>query len=108
MLVLGQDQDSPGGDFSFEQALVGGLDEVAIYDRVLSAEQIRNIFTATTCGERCDGIDNDQDGKVDEGFLGSAPACPAASCGEIAATSGFGPGDYFSSVTPNVPLTCRF
>ncbi|HEU4581138.1 MAG TPA: LamG-like jellyroll fold domain-containing protein [Polyangiaceae bacterium] len=107
-LVLGQDQDSLDGDFSFEQALIGGLDEVAIYDRVLSPDQIRGIFTATTCGERCDGVDNDGDGKIDEGFLGSSPACPAASCGAIAATSGFGPGDYFSSVTPAVPLTCYF
>jgi hypothetical protein len=108
VLVLGQDQDSLDGDFSFEQALVGGLDEVAIYDRVLSSDQIRTIYTATTCGERCDGIDNDGDGKVDEGFLGSSPACPASSCGEIAATSGFGPGDYFSRDTPTVPLTCYF
>jgi hypothetical protein len=108
VLVLGQDQDSLDGDFSFEQALVGGLDEVAIYDRVLSPEQIRTIFTATTCGERCDGIDNDGDGKVDEGLLGSSAACPASSCGEIAATSGFGPGDYFSRDTPSVPLTCYF
>jgi len=108
VLVLGQDQDSLGGAFSFEQAVVGGLDEVAIYDRVLSPEQIRAVFTATTCGERCDGLDNDSDGKVDEGFLGSSPACPAASCGLIAVSSAFGPGDYFSSVTPGVPLTCPF
>jgi Concanavalin A-like lectin/glucanases superfamily len=108
VLVLGQDQDSLNADFSAEQALIGGLDEVAIYDRVLSPEQIRTIFTATTCGERCDGIDNDGDGKVDEGFLGSAPACAAPSCDAIAASSAFGSGDYFSSVTPTVPLTCSF
>ncbi|HKO90602.1 MAG TPA: LamG-like jellyroll fold domain-containing protein [Polyangiaceae bacterium] len=108
VLALGQDQDALGGGFSFEQAVVGGLDEVAIYDRVLSPEQIRAVFTATTCGERCDGVDNDGDGKLDEGFLGSSPACPAASCGLIAASSAFGPGDYFSSVTPEVPLTCLF
>jgi hypothetical protein len=107
-LVFGQDQDSLDGDFSFEQALVGGLDEVAIYDRVLSPDQIRTIFTGITCGERCDGIDNDGDGKIDEGFLGSSPACPAPSCGAIAATSGFGPGNYFSSVTPDVPMMCYF
>ena len=38
------------------------------YDR---AHEIRAIFTGTTCGERCDGVDNDRDGKTDEGFLGS-------------------------------------
>ena len=54
------------------------------------------------------GVDDNVDGKVDEGFLGSSPACPASSCGEIAATSGFGPGDYFSRDTPSLPLTCYF
>ena len=108
VLVLGQDQDSVDGDYSVEQALIGGLDEVAIYDRVLSPEQIRDIFTATTCGERCDGLDNDGDGKVDEGFLGSAAACAAPSCDAIAVSSAFGSGDYFSSVTLDAPLTCSF
>jgi hypothetical protein len=75
---------------------------------VLSPDQIRSIFSATTCGERCDGIDNDADGKLDEGFLGSSAACPAPSCAAIAASSGFGSGNYFSSVTPTVPLTCSF
>ena len=107
-LVLGQDQDSLDGGFSVEQALIGGLDEVAMYDRALSPDQIRSLYTATTCGERCDGVDNDGDSKVDEGFLGSSPACPALSCDAIAASSAFGSGDYFSSVTPSVPLTCRF
>ncbi|MEO8178628.1 MAG: LamG-like jellyroll fold domain-containing protein [Deltaproteobacteria bacterium] len=108
-LVFGQDQDGVNSGFSAAQALAGGLDEVAIYDRVLSPEQIRSIFTATTCGERCDGVDNDADGTVDEGFLGSAPACAAASCAAIAASSSaFGFGDYFSSADPEVPLTCSF
>jgi hypothetical protein len=108
-LVFGQDQDGVNSGFSAAQALDGGLDEVAIYDRVLSPEQIRSIFTATTCGERCDGIDNDADGTVDEGFLGSAPACAAASCAAIAASSSaFGFGEYFSSAAPGVPLICSF
>jgi hypothetical protein len=33
--------------------------------------------------ETCDGADEDCDGTVDEGLLGSGPACPAASCEEI-------------------------
>jgi hypothetical protein len=107
-LVLGQDQDSLDGGYNAAQALVGGLDEVAIYDRVLSPEQIRSIYTGTTCGERCDGVDNDADGKVDEGFLGSSPDCAAPSCDAIAESSAFGSGDYFSSTTPAVPLSCNF
>lgn len=107
-LVLGQDQDSIDGGYSAAQALVGGLDEVAIYDRALSPEQIRSIYTGTTCGERCDGVDNDGDGKLDEGFLGSSPACPAPSCDAIAESSAFGSGDYFSSANPAVPLSCNF
>ena len=107
-LVLGQDQDSLDGGYSAAQALVGGLDEVAIYDRALSPEQIRSIYTGTTCGERCDGVDNDGDGKLDEGFLGSSPACAAPSCDAIAESSAFGSGDYFSSSNPAVPLSCNF
>jgi hypothetical protein len=107
-LVFGQDQDSVDGGYNAAQALVGGLDEVAIYDRVLSPEQIRSIYTATTCGERCDGTDNDGDGKTDEGFLGSSPECAAPSCDAIAESSAFGSGDYFSSANPAVPLSCNF
>ena len=107
-LVLGQDQDSLDGGYSAAQALVGGLDEVAIYDRALSPQQIRSIYTGTTCGERCDGLDNDGDGKLDEGFLGSSPECAAPSCDAIAESSAFGSGDYFSSSNPAVPLSCNF
>jgi hypothetical protein len=30
--------------------------------------------------EVCDGVDNDNNGAVDDGVLGSGPACPASSC----------------------------
>jgi len=81
---------------------------VAIFDRALSPQQIRSIYTGTTCGERCDGLDNDGDGKLDEGFLGSSPECAAPSCDAIAESSAFGSGDYFSSSNPAVPLSCNF
>lgn len=109
VLVLGQDQDGLNTGFSAAQALQGGLDEVALYDRALSAAQIRDIFQATTCGERCNGSDDDGDGRVDEAFLGSAPACAAASCAAIQQSgSAFGSGTYYLSSDPNVAQTCTF
>ncbi|HKO93520.1 MAG TPA: LamG-like jellyroll fold domain-containing protein [Polyangiaceae bacterium] len=109
VLVLGQDQDGVNTGFSAAQALQGGLDEVALYDRALSAEQIREIFRATTCGESCNGSDDDGDGRVDEGFLGSAPACAASSCAAIQqGGSAFGSGNYFLSSDPNTAQTCTF
>jgi len=40
VLVLGQDQDSLGGGFEASQAFWGDLDEVRIWDRVRTAEEI--------------------------------------------------------------------
>lgn len=109
VLVFGQDQDTLNGGFNVAQAHVGGLDEIGIYDRALSPEEIRRIYTGTTCGEICDGVDNDSDGLADEGFLGSAAACGAPSCAAIVdAKSAFGSGEYVSSVTPGTPLVCNF
>lgn len=109
VLVLGQDQDTLNGGFNAAQALTGGLDEVAIFDRVLTPEEIRTVFEATTCGERCDGIDNDGDGSTDEGFIGTAPECAAASCQAISdAGHAFGTGTYFVTSAPGVPTTCAF
>jgi hypothetical protein len=109
VLILGQDQDGLNTGFSATQALTGGLDEVAIYDHALSNAQIQEIMRATTCGETCDGRDNDGDGRTDEGFLGSAPGCPAASCQAILdAGEAFGTGTYFLTTNPTVPATCAF
>ncbi len=109
VLVLGQDQDTLNGGFNVDQAHVGGLDEVGIYNRALTEEEIRRIYTGTTCGEVCDGQDNDGDGLSDEGFLGSAPACGAPSCAALTDTkSAFGNGEYVSSVNPDAPLVCNF
>ncbi|HLF71355.1 MAG TPA: LamG-like jellyroll fold domain-containing protein [Dehalococcoidia bacterium] len=43
-LVLGQEQDSVGGGFSASQAFRGQMDDVRIYDRVLSQQQIAALF----------------------------------------------------------------
>jgi hypothetical protein len=109
VLVLGQEQDALNGNFDVTQALLGGLDEVALYDRALSAAEIRSVFDATTCGERCDGTDNDGDGRTDEGLLGSGAACPALSCQALLDSGqAFGTGQYFLTSAPGTATTCTF
>ncbi|MBK9643846.1 MAG: putative metal-binding motif-containing protein [Deltaproteobacteria bacterium] len=45
--------------------------------------------------EACDGLDNNCDGDVDDGVLGSGLACPASSCADILADQPGAPsGDY--------------
>ncbi|MBN2799441.1 MAG: carboxypeptidase regulatory-like domain-containing protein [Deltaproteobacteria bacterium] len=82
-LVLGQEQDSLDGGFDASQALMGGLDDVAIFDRVLNAEEVARVARVGSCEEVCDGRDNDGDGRVDEGSQGTGSACPLASCEEL-------------------------
>ncbi len=53
-LVIGQDQDSVGGDFNTSQALYGNLDELAIWRRVLTADQIAKIYAAGIIGNEAD------------------------------------------------------
>ncbi len=43
-LVLGQEQDSVGGGFDPTQAFLGTIDEVAIFDRVLTGNEIRDYY----------------------------------------------------------------
>lgn len=43
VLVLGQEQDSPGGGFDSSQALVGELSQVGLWDRVLSPSQVASL-----------------------------------------------------------------
>ena len=46
----------------------GAIDEVMIYGRVLTSEEIRRISSATRDpGEVCNGIDDDCNGLTDEG-----------------------------------------
>ncbi len=45
--------------------------------------------------EACDGVDNDCDGDVDDGVLGTGAACPATDCAEILADNpSAADGDY--------------
>ncbi|KAL9978961.1 hypothetical protein ACROYT_G016546 [Oculina patagonica] len=48
-LVIGQDQDSLGGDFQASQAYVGELTDLNIWNRVLNATEISNL------SKSCDG-----------------------------------------------------
>lgn len=52
MLVLGQEQDSPGGGFDSSQALVGELSQVGVWDRVLSPNQVASL---ARCGRVTQG-----------------------------------------------------
>jgi len=48
-MVLGQDQDEVGGGFSTIQSVEGRLDELIIFDRALSAEDVGEIYSSSTC-----------------------------------------------------------
>ena len=43
-LIIGEDQDEVGGDFSREQSFDGYIDEVAIYNRALSQSEIKDRY----------------------------------------------------------------
>ncbi|KAJ3601477.1 hypothetical protein NHX12_032445 [Muraenolepis orangiensis] len=51
-LVLGQEQDSPGGGFDSTQALVGELAQVGLWDRVLTPSQVAGL---ARCGRVAQG-----------------------------------------------------
>jgi len=49
--VLGQEQDSVGGDFDATQSFQGMLSNVHVWDRVLPATQIKEISTSCVLDE---------------------------------------------------------
>jgi hypothetical protein len=71
--------------------------------------KIRSIFKAITCGERCDGTDNDGDGVTDEGFIGTGSDCAAASCWAISdEASAFASRGYYLTSARGALTTCAF
>jgi len=58
-LILGQEQDSIGGSFSSSQAFDGLIDEVLIYDKAISAEDITTVYDNQNSGLGYDGSSRD-------------------------------------------------
>jgi hypothetical protein len=50
-LLLGQDQDTVGGDFDATQSLAGDLDNLRIYNRALNPAEINALFVETGWGD---------------------------------------------------------
>ena len=50
-LWLGQEQDCVGGCFSASQAFTGVIDEVEIFNRALTAAEVRAIYDAGSAGK---------------------------------------------------------
>ncbi|XP_049736872.1 C-reactive protein-like [Elephas maximus indicus] len=48
IIIVGQDQDSFGGDFDINQSLVGDLGSVNMWDCVLSPEEINTVYLGGT------------------------------------------------------------
>jgi len=63
--ILGQEQDSLGGDFDSSQAFSGLLDEVLLFDGVLSASEINNIYNNQVQGKNWDGTERSCDSFID-------------------------------------------
>ncbi len=55
--ILGQEQDSLGGGFDSSQAFSGLLDEVLLFDKALSVNDINNIYNNQVQGKNWDGTE---------------------------------------------------
>ncbi len=53
-VIIGQEQDSLGGGFAANQVFHGWIDEVLVYNRVLSQTEVNTLYTLTrTCSGSC-------------------------------------------------------
>jgi hypothetical protein len=89
VLVLAQDQDSLAGGFQASESFLGWMDEVALFDTVLTESAIESHNEGTTrngaCTVDCVGVD-----------IGSTSFCPARSCQAILqAGASSGNGTYW-------------
>ncbi|WP_223271684.1 DUF6701 domain-containing protein [Colwellia hornerae] len=58
-IVIGQEQDSYGGRFSASQSFEGLMDELKIYDQVLSSTSISNLYSNELASNNADGTSRD-------------------------------------------------
>ncbi|MCW5557614.1 MAG: cadherin-like domain-containing protein [Verrucomicrobiae bacterium] len=95
ILVLGQDQDSSGGGFETSQAFWGDLDEVRIWNRVRTGEEIE-----TNRWVRASGTES---GLVASWSFNEAPGLNVANAvpGGVAGTLGYGNADQAPLRTPD-------
>ena len=49
VLVLGQDQDSPGGGFDAKQAFSGDLYKLVVLNKKMSSKEVSNMYTSGRC-----------------------------------------------------------
>lgn len=86
-LVLAQEQDAVGGGFDSNQRIIGSMDEVALYDRVLTADEVRLHHLAARSGVVAGNI-----------------SVPTASndAGSVWTVSESGPGTMTITSTPNL------
>lgn len=59
-LIVGQEQDNVGGGFDVNQEFEGLLDELKIYDKYLSDDEIKNIYTNENKSLNYDGSSRSQ------------------------------------------------
>ncbi|MFT4624377.1 MAG: hypothetical protein ACI8PZ_003036 [Myxococcota bacterium] len=67
-----------------DRPLTGVLDEVTVFPVVLNALEIGDVYLGTSCdeGARCNGVDDDADGVIDERLVGQT-GCPADGCDAV-------------------------
>jgi MSHA biogenesis protein MshQ len=58
-LILGQEQDSLGGTFDASQSVEGLVDELLIFEKALTAEQVLTVFDNESAGLNYDGTPRD-------------------------------------------------
>ncbi|MFH1725189.1 MAG: thrombospondin type 3 repeat-containing protein [Elusimicrobiota bacterium] len=81
--LIGQEQDAFRGGFQVSQAFLGLIDEVAVYDRAVSAEEIRASYEAELAGH----------GGPGDGVGDACDNCPVLPNADQADWEGDGQGD---------------